>query len=112
MNRRIFMSGTALWLAASVHGCAASGAKTRAATNPNETETTMSTSPSSETVKQFFAAFGRGDVEGIIQTFDPAATIIAVRAGRPENNEPYGSYSGHAGVRQFVANLSRTFDTQ
>jgi hypothetical protein len=73
----------------------------------------MSTSQSSsETVKQFFAAFGGGDVEGIVELFDPAATIVAVRAGKPENSEPYGTYSGQAGVRQFVANLGRTFDTQ
>ena len=67
---------------------------------------------SSETVKQFFAAFGKGDIEGIVETFDPAATIVAVRAGKPEGTEPYGSYTGRTGVRQFVANLGRTFDTQ
>lgn len=73
----------------------------------------MSTSnPSNDTVKQFFAAFGKGDVEGVVQSFDPAATIVAVRAGQRANNELYGSYRGTAGAREFVANLGRTFDTQ
>jgi uncharacterized protein len=109
MNRSVFVSATALWLTASAFGCAAGGANAREA----KTETTMNTTQSStETVKQFFAAFAKGDVEGIVETFDQAANIVAVRAGRPENTEPYGSYSGKAGAREFVANLGRTFDTQ
>lgn len=70
------------------------------------------TQSSTETVQQFFAAFGKGDVEGIVEAFDPRANIVAVRAGRRENTEPYGSYSGKEGAREFVANLGRTFDTQ
>lgn len=63
-------------------------------------------------VKQFFAAFGRGDLEGIVATFDPAATITAVRAGARREREVYGSYAGTPGVREFVANLGAAFDTK
>jgi ketosteroid isomerase-like protein len=113
MNRSVFVTATALCLALSAPGCAANGGKARAATTPIATGADMTTSQAStETVKQFFAAFGKGDVEGIVATFAPSATIIAVRAGKQENNEPYGSYDGKEGAREFVANLGRTFDTQ
>jgi ketosteroid isomerase-like protein len=73
----------------------------------------MNTSTAStDTLKQFFAAFGKGDVEGVVGSFDPSATIVAVRAGVRDGKELYGSYSGTLGAREFVANLGRTFDTQ
>jgi uncharacterized protein len=113
MNRSVFVIATAFCLAASASGCAANDGKARATTTPIKKGINMNTAQaSSETVKQFFAAFGKGDVEGIVGTFDPAATIVAVRAGEREHDELYGSYRGKQGAREFVANLGRTFDTQ
>jgi uncharacterized protein len=72
----------------------------------------MNARDSIDTLKQFFTAFGQGDVEGVVGSFDPSATIVAVRAGKRDGHELYGSYSGREGAREFIANLGRTFDTQ
>lgn len=69
-------------------------------------------SSSSTVVKQFFSAFGKGDLEGLVATFDPAATLIAVRAGPPREGQVYGTYTGASGVREFVANLGGAFETK
>lgn len=69
-------------------------------------------SSSSQVVKQFFAAFGRGDLDGIVATFDPNATIVAVRSGPRRAREVYGTYTGTPGVREFVANLGNAFETK
>ena len=68
-------------------------------------------SSSSIVVKQFFTAFGKGDVEGVVATFDPDATITAVRQGPRREGQVYGTYRGTAGVREFVANLGGAFET-
>ncbi len=72
----------------------------------------MSTPNHSETpVKAFFEAFGKGDYQGILDAFHPETTITAVRDG--ERNSVYaGTYKGAEGVKEFLANLGSTFDTQ
>jgi uncharacterized protein len=72
----------------------------------------MQTESSTETLKRFFAAFGRGDGDAVVATFDPSATLTAVRSGPREPGQLYGSYLGAAGVRDFVTNLGGAFDTQ
>lgn len=63
-------------------------------------------------VRQFFAAFGKGDLEGAVDTFDENAQIVAVRRGPRKAGQLYGSYSGRDGVRAFLATLGKTFDTK
>jgi len=72
----------------------------------------MPTESSSETLKRFFAAFGSGDVEALVATFDSSAKMTAVRPGPRQPKQVYGTYVGAAGVREFVANLGGAFDTQ
>lgn len=67
---------------------------------------------STEPVKAFFNAFGKGDFEGIIETFHPNATITAVRGGQRQANALYGNYKGKEGARAFISNLGAAFDTK
>ncbi len=69
-------------------------------------------SSSSRVVTQFFTAFGKGDLEGVVATFDPGATLIAVRSGPHREGQVYGTYTGAAGVREFVGNLGGAFETK
>lgn len=63
-------------------------------------------------VKNFFAAFGKGDVEGVISSFSDNAEITAVRKASRTPGDVFGSYSGKSGVREFIANLGNAFDTK
>lgn len=63
-------------------------------------------------VEAFFEAFGKGDYQGILDTFHPQTTITAVRKGNRTNNEIYGTYQGVEGVKTFLTNLGNTFETQ
>jgi ketosteroid isomerase-like protein len=64
-----------------------------------------------DVVKEFFAAFGKGDVDGVIASFSPNASIVAVRnADKKENH--YGTYKGKEGVKDFLATLGKSFDTK
>ncbi len=44
-------------------------------------------SSSASLVQDFFAAFGRGDLEGVVATFHPNAEIIAVRDAQRGDHE-------------------------
>ncbi|AKV03709.1 hypothetical protein AKJ09_10372 [Labilithrix luteola] len=66
----------------------------------------------SDVVKGFFAAFGKGDVEGVVASFHPHAEITAVRQGGRADGGLYGTYSGTEGVNDFVKALGATFDTR
>lgn len=72
----------------------------------------MTQTTSAESLKSFFAAFGQGDLEGVIATFHPGAHIQAVRGSTRRPGEVYGTYAGRAGAREFITNLGATFDTQ
>lgn len=82
------------------------------ARNPHAMAHRSEDAPAKATVQAFFAAFGKGDLEALVQTFDPNAVITAVRPGNRSANEIYGTYKGHAGVREFVAGLGAAFQTQ
>jgi ketosteroid isomerase-like protein len=83
-------------------------------TNTKEPSMTKQTSSvpraSAAVVRDFFTAFGRGDVEAVVAAFHPEARLTAVHAGPPAG--VYGSYVGQEGARAFVAALGRTFDTK
>ena len=81
---------------------------------PKGASTTMNTNPSTsaDVVREFFNAFGKGDVEGVIGTFHPQAEIVAVRKGARKEGEVYGTYSGKDGARAFIAALGSAFDTK
>jgi len=63
-------------------------------------------------LRAFFDAFGKGDFEGILNTFHAEAVITAVHDGPRSNNEIYGTYEGSDGVKTFLSNLGNTFETQ
>ncbi len=65
-----------------------------------------------DVVKGFFAAFGRGDVDGIVSAFSPRAEIIAVREGARASGDLYGTYEGRQGARDFAATLGRLLETR
>jgi len=72
----------------------------------------MNSNNSASVVQAFFEAFGQGRVDDLVALFGPEAELHAVRSGRPEADEPYGTYSGPSGVRAFLAALGATFDTK
>jgi uncharacterized protein len=75
--------------------------------------TTLNTRASSaDVVRAFFAAFGKGDLEGIVGTFHPDAEIVAVHKAARSEGELYGSYSGKEGAKTFVATLGSKLETQ
>lgn len=89
--------------------------------NPKQSKTMTSTATVSSTaasknaadvVRQFFAAFGKGDVEGVLNTFHSSTSITAVRKGERKPDELHGSYTGKDGAKTFLANLGKTFDTK
>lgn len=72
----------------------------------------MTTNENVDVVKGFFAAFGRGDLEGIVGAFHPRAAIIAVRAGARAKGGLYGTFEGKEGAREFVSTLGALFETR
>lgn len=90
------------------------GVKTNAQTKqtPNKTTDNMNTTSSTQPVKDFFAAFSKGDFEGILNSFHNDCSITAVRRANRAGHELYGSYSGKEGVKEFLSNLGNTFNTK
>jgi uncharacterized protein len=78
---------------------------------PAKVSKPMSSSSSVDVVKGFFAAFGKGDGEGVVNSFHEKASIVAVRKGERKGNH-YGTYSGREGARAFITVLGKSFDTQ
>jgi ketosteroid isomerase-like protein len=76
------------------------------------TMTTATSRDGTEIVKDFFAAFARGDVEGVVAAFHPQAEIVAVRPGPRAAGQLYGRYEGTAGARAFVETLGTLLQTQ
>jgi ketosteroid isomerase-like protein len=76
------------------------------------TQTMTTTNVSTVPVKAFFTAFGNGDFQGILNTFDNNCSITAVRAGARDSKQIYGTYQGKEGVKAFLSNLSAAFDTK
>lgn len=67
---------------------------------------------STTSVKAFFEAFGKGDFQGILDSFHTETTITAVREADRKAGDIYGTYNGIEGVKAFLANLGNTFNTQ
>ena len=77
----------------------------------NQNEKVMNNT-SKEAVQAFFNAFGRGDFQGILNSFHEDCTIIAVREGERADKQLYGSYTGIGGLKEFLGNLGHAFDTK
>jgi ketosteroid isomerase-like protein len=54
-----------------------------------------------ETVSRGIEAFNRGDVEGVVEMTDPEVTLVPVRSLLEG-----GEYTGHDGVRKYMADMS------
>ncbi len=67
---------------------------------------------SKEVVQGFFNAFGKGDFNGIINSFHDSCTITAVREANRNGSQIYGTYLGKEGVKTFISNLGNVFDTK
>lgn len=79
----------------------------------NDTTTITDTQKSAaEVLKGFFEAFGKGDADGVINSFHPDSLIVAVHKGERKDYQLYGSYSGKEGAKAFVTNLGKNFDTK
>jgi hypothetical protein len=113
MKTRISL--TAIVLALSIHTQAAAEGKAQATTTtpPAKSKTmTTTTKGSADVVKGFFEAFGKGDSEGVINSFHPETNIVAVRKGERKGDQLYGSYSGTEGAKTFLTNMGKNFDTK
>ncbi len=58
-------------------------------------------------VQSGYAAYLRGDVEGIIALMDPSIVFTVPGSPAVPNS---GTYNGHAGMRQFFQSLDRTLE--
>lgn len=67
---------------------------------------------SKEVVQGFFNAFGKGDLNSIINSFHDSCKVTAVRNANRDGDQIYGSYQGVEGVKKFISNLGTTFDTK
>lgn len=98
-------------LTSAVFATSVSAEPVRTANQTTQSKNGASQRMGSDVVKAFFAAFGKGDFEGIIATFHPQATISAVREGKQQGSH-YGTYKGKDGAKAFISSLGQMFDTQ
>lgn len=78
------------------------GTSVIAQSNNSTKPTTTRDTPSNSTkiLKAFFTAFGKGDIESIINAFHDVSTITSVREGDHSGKEIYyGTYKGKEGVK-------------
>ena len=59
-----------------------------------------------EIVRESFAAIARGDVEGLLELYDPDVQFLPLTGTRVES----GGYHGHAGVRAYFAEVADVWD--
>ena len=78
----------------------------------SKTMETLTKKQSKEVVQGFFNAFGKGDFNGVVNSFHDSCTIIAVRDASRTGSEIYGTYNGKDGVKTFLSNLGNAFDTK
>jgi ketosteroid isomerase-like protein len=68
----------------------------------------VQSNPNIVLVQSLYAAFGRGDIDGIVAMTTPDVTIGL--DGRPQDVPILGHHKGHAGVRDFFRILAETHD--
>ncbi len=73
---------------------------------------TKKTTAAKAAVHEFFTAFGKGDFNGIVNSFHDSCTIIGIRDAGRSGNQVYGTYKGKEGVKAFISSLGNTFDTK
>lgn len=86
-------------------------AQTKSETIKND-KTMTTENKSTESVKAFFNAFGKGDFDGIINSFHDECLIIAIRDGVRTDKQIYGTYKEKEGAKAFISNLGNAFDTK
>src|SRR5918993_3746478 len=67
----------------------------------------MSEQQNLDVVQQVYAAFGRGDINGIIDFLDPQ---VSWTTPGPPDMPSAGTRRGHAAVREFFDTLMKMFD--
>lgn len=73
---------------------------------------TVQMKQSKEVVQGFFNAFGKGDFDGIINSFHDSCTIVGIRDAQRNGTQVYGTYKGKEGAKAFLSNLGNAFDTK
>lgn len=97
--------------------CASAVSTINMAAQANDNQTLKTTKmeaiqESKEVVQGFFTAFGKGDFNGIINSFHDSCTIVAVRNGERNGMQIHGTYKGKEGAKSFISNLGHFFDTK
>ena len=59
-----------------------------------------------EVVQASFAAIARGDLEGLLELYDPDIQFLPLTGTQVES----GGYSGHAGVRDYFAEVAHIWE--
>jgi ketosteroid isomerase-like protein len=59
-----------------------------------------------EIVQASFAAMGRGDVDGLLELYDPDVEFLPLTGTQVET----GGYHGHSGVRAYFAEIAEIWD--
>ena len=86
--------------------------ETKATNKPVKMENTKIEKQRKEIVQEFFNAFGKGDLTGILNCFHDSCTLIGIRDTQRNEKQIYGTYHGKSGVKDFIINLGNSFDTK
>lgn len=73
---------------------------------------TMVTKTGTDVVQGFFTSFGKGDFNGVINSFHDSCSVFAVRDSERNGDQLYGTYHGKEGVKEFLSGLGNLFDTK
>ena len=63
-------------------------------------------------IESYFKAFSAGDMESVLQIFHPDCLIISVRDAARSNGQLHGTYHTRNQASDFLANISRLFNTK
>lgn len=63
-------------------------------------------------IENYFNAFSKGDIAAVLRIFHPECLIVSVREGERGNGQLHGSYRSRAEASEFLANISRLFETK
>jgi ketosteroid isomerase-like protein len=72
----------------------------------------MKTMSNKSVIESYFAAFGKGNMESVLDHFHPDCLIVSVREGKRVPGQLHGSYQSKDQAKDFLANISNLFEVR
>ncbi|MEO1053616.1 MAG: nuclear transport factor 2 family protein [Bacteroidota bacterium] len=63
-------------------------------------------------VEGYFDAFGKGDMDRVLEIFHPQCLIVSVKEGDRAEGQLHGSYHTRNQAKDFLANIANLFTTK